>query len=73
MQPTWLELLQKLGVGFIVRRLLEWGGGAILTYGVTQEELTFIVAGIIATVVGFVWSWIQTKWLAGQTPESFKK
>lgn len=71
MQPTWLEILQRIGVGFIVRRLLEWGGGAILSYGVTQEEVGFMVAGFVATLVGVIWSWIQTKWLARQKPESF--
>lgn len=71
MQPTWFELLQKLGAGFIIRRLLEWGGGAILSYGLTQDEITFMITGIVASLAGFIWSWVQTKWLARQTPEKF--
>ena len=71
-EPTWLEILKRLGIGFIVRRLLEIGGGAILTYGISEAELILMVTGIISVLVGAAWSWIQTKWLARAEPEEIK-
>lgn len=71
-EPTWLEILKRLGIGFIVRRLLDIGGGVILTYGVSESELILMVTGIVSILVGVSWSWIQTKWLARTEPEEIK-
>lgn len=71
-EPTWLEIFRRVIIGFSVRRLLEIGGGVILTYGINSDELTFMVTGIVSILVGVGWSWVQTKWLARKEPEELK-
>lgn len=55
------QTLQNFIVPFLVRNILKIGGSFIVYAGWTENDVTYIIAGLVAMILGAVGSWLRDK------------
>lgn len=58
---TMFQSLENFIVPFLVRNILKIGGTFLAYAGWSESDVTFIVAGIVAMIFGFIMSLIRDK------------
>lgn len=48
-------------IGGIIRHVLTFVGGIVVSNGYVDEQTMLTVVGAVATIVGAVWSWVAKK------------
>lgn len=70
MNETAWDIIKRGLITFGVRRLMEWAGGFLIMYGLTQDDVTIVVTAIVTSLIAIAWSyWAKVKDIK-QTPPS---
>lgn len=66
------DVLMPVIVKFIVSKLLQIGGGVLITLGLTESSLTLVIASILSMIVGTVVSYFTSKQQLNAQPPNQK-
>lgn len=57
MNETAWDIIKRGLITFGVRRLMEWAGGFLIMYGLTQDDVTIVVTAIVTSLLAIGWSY----------------
>ncbi len=68
MNETAWDIIKRGLITFGVRRLMEWAGGFLIMYGLTQDDVTIVVTAIVTSLLAIGWSYWAKVQDIKQTP-----